>query len=899
MTSFFRRLRRSTSLDLPSRLDREVRDEIRFYLEMRVRELEANGMESDQAWKSALESFGNLEKIVEETKLEREGSSVRVRRVEIVFSVLQDIGFAIRSLRKRPLFAIAALVSLGLGIGANTAVFSVVNSVLLRPLNVADPDRLVPVYTSQTGSSRHGNTSYPDYLDYREQNEVFSGLAAFVVAPMAVRGAGESRVQWGQLVSWDYFAVLGVEPVLGRSFVPEEDETLGAFPVAVLSFNTWRGQFSSDPEVLGTTVRINDSPFTVIGVAPPGFNGLMPVVEPALWAPLAMVEQALPFTPNIESRIDPWLQLVGRLRGGVSPSDAQVGLDVLAANLATEFPGTNRNKGIVVGELDAGRLMSPEATNGAGRLLTLLLGVVGFVLLVACFNVANLQLAKAAGRRKEIALRHSLGASRLRIVRQLLVESLLLALLAAGLGLVVAVFAIDAVQLLQTQMEVPLQIPVSLDLRVLGFTLALAVFTGLLFGLAPALQVLRPGQSEALKDQGHALSHARGSARLQTALVVAQVAISVVLLAGAGLFIRSLQSTLAIDPGFDLRNGVVVSVNLGYGRYENSEGRELQQRLLERVGSMPNVESVALTSFMPLGMTHGHHDVFIDGYEPSPDELMLVKRNMVSPGYFDTMGIPVLRGRAIDERDTEDAEPVAMVNETMARRFWPGLDPIGRTVRADLGVTYTVVGIIKDGKYGALLETPESYLVLPMGRAEYVEHTVVVVGAKGDVSTLARELAFEVRDIAPDLPPPNVMTVPEYLDYSLGGARGPAVMVGVFGILAFILASIGLYGVMSYGVSQRTREFGVRLALGATTVGVAKMVLKTGLRTTLIGIVLGIFLAYAGARAVSGMLYGVGALDPIVFTLVPGVFLLVGQLASYLPARAAARSDPVVVLRAE
>jgi macrolide transport system ATP-binding/permease protein len=899
MLSFFRRFRNSADLNLPSRLDREVRDEIRFYLEMRVKELEADGMESEQAWKNAVESFGNLDEIVEETKAEREGGQNRAGGMEIVLSVWQDLGFAVRSLRKRPMFAIATLVSLGLGIGANTAVFSLLNSVLVSPLDVADPDRLLTVYTSQVGGSRYGSTSYIDYQDYRERSEVFSGLAAYTVAPMAVRGDGESRVRWGQLVSWDYFTVLGVEPVLGRSFRPEEDETFGAFPVAVLSFSTWRGQFGSDPEVLGRTVRINDSPFTVIGVAPSGFSGLMPVVEPALWAPLAMVGQALPFSPNIESRIDPWLQLVGRLADGVTPTDAQTALDVLAANLATEFPQTNRNKGIVTGELDAGRLGSPEGTNGASRVFMLLLAVVGFVLLVACFNVANLQLAKAAGRRKEIALRYSLGATRMRIVRQLLVESFLLALLAAGLGLVLAVFALDAVQLLQTQMEVPLQLPVSLDLRVLGFTAALAITTGLLFGLAPALQVLRPGQSEALKDQGHALSQVRRHARLQSTLVVAQVAISVVLLAGAGLFVRSLQHTIRVDPGFDLREGVVVSLNLGYGQYDESQGRELQQRLLDRFARMPGVESAALTSFMPLGISHGHHDVFIDGYEPSPDEFMLVKRNMVSPGYFDTMGIRVLRGRAIDERDTEDSEPVAMVNETMAQRFWPGSDPIGRTVRADMGITYTVIGIVEDGKYGALLESPESYLVLPRVRAEYVEMANLVVRANGDARMLARELEFEVRNIAPDLPPPTVMTIPDYLDFSLGNARTPALLVGVFGLLAFVLASIGLYGMMSYGVSQRTREFGVRLALGASTTGVVRMVLKKGLQTTVVGIVVGMLLAFAGTRVLSGMLYGIGALDPIVFTVVPAVFLLVGQLASYLPARHASKADPVVVLRAE
>jgi len=898
MPFFSRPGRGATRLDRLSLLDHEVREEIRFHLEMRVSELEAGGLSAEEAWRKALDDFGDPEEIVEETKQACTGGSGTGWR-SVGFSMIQDLAFAIRTLRKRPMFTAVAVTSLGLGIGANTAIFSITNSLLVRPLNVSEAERLTPIYTSQRGGSRHGNTSYPDYLDYRERNEVFEGLAAHTIAPMAVGGDGAPRVVLGQLVSWDYFEVLGVHPVLGRSFLPVEDEALGADPVAVLSFSTWQNLFESDPEILGRVVRVNDNPFTVIGVAPAGVVGLMPVVEPALWAPLAMVDQALPFSPNVQSRIDPWLQLVGRLKEGVDAVDAQAAMDVLATNLAAEYPETNRNKGVVVGELDASRLMSPEATDGGKRLLAVLLAVVGFVLLVACFNVAILQLAKATARRREIALRVSLGASRFRIVRQLLVESVLLAVLAGGLGLVLAVFALDALQMLQPQMEVPLQIPASLDLPVLGFTLLLAVLTGVVFGLAPALQVLRPGQEDALRDQGNASNQARVSHRLQSILVVAQVALSLVLLAGAGLFMKSLSNTLAIDPGFDLPNGVVVPMNLGYGNYDEAEGRELHQRLLHRVRSIPGVRSAALTAFAPLGITHGHHDVYIDGYEPAPEELMLVKRNMVSPAYFETMGVRVLRGRAIDDGDTEEADPVAMINETMAQRFWPDQDPIGRTVQADLGITYSVVGVIEDGKYRSLQEVPEPYLVLPLTQSEYVERMVLVVRTAGDASSMARRLTSEVREIAPGLPPAAAMTSREYLDYSVGNARGPAVMVGAFGVLALILATVGLYGVMWYSVTQRTREFGVRLALGASEGEVVKMVLGEGLKLTLAGVVLGVILAGAGTRVLSGLLYGVGTLDPVVFSLVPAVLLGVGQLASYLPARHASRADPVVVLRAE
>jgi macrolide transport system ATP-binding/permease protein len=899
MAFFFRRRRKANGPTVLSRLDQEVREEIRFHIEMRVGELEAEGLEPEEALRQALEAFGDPEEVVEETRQENGRGSRQGRGMELMSSVIQDLVFAVRTLRKRPMFTVAALISLGLGIGANTAIFSIMNALLVRPLSVAEADRLIPVYTSQTGGARHGNTSYPDYLDYKERNEVFQGLAAYMLAPMAIGGEGAPRVAVGQLVSWDYFSVLGVEPALGRSFLPEEDEAFGAHPVVVLSHGTWQDLFDADPGILGRTVRINDSPFEVIGVAPAGFTGLTPIVEPALWAPLTMVGQAIPFSPNVQSRIDPWLQLVGRLREGVSATDAAAGLDVLAMNLATEFPVTNRNKGIVTGELNASRLLSPETTEGAGKILGVLLAVVGFVLLVACFNVANLQLAKAVARRREIALRFSLGASRFRIVRQLLVESLLLALLAGGVGLVLAVAGLDAMQMIQPQMEMPLQIPISLDLRVLGFTLFLALSTGMVFGLAPVLQVLRPGQSDALKDQGSTSGPSRSSTRVQSALVVGQVALSLVLLASAGLFMKSLKNTLAIDPGFDLPNGVVVPMNLGYGQYTEAEGRELHQRLLDRVRAMPEVETAALTAFAPLGFTHGHHDVDVEGYDAAPEELMLVKRNMVSPDYFAAMGIQVLRGRAIDERDTEEADPVAMVNEHMARRFWPGQDPIGRFIRADLGITYTVVGIVEDGKYGSLQEIPESYLVLPLTQSEHVERMNLVVRTTGDASVLARRLTAEIREIAPGLPPSTAMTSRQYLDYSSGNAKMPALMIGAFGVLALLLATVGLYGVMWYTVTQRIREFGVRLALGASEKAVVRMVMGKGLVTTLVGVFLGFILALAGTQFLSGLLYGVGALDPIVFSLVPVILVGVGLLASYLPARHASKADPVVVLRAE
>jgi len=814
-------------------------------------------------------------------------------------SIAHDLRFAVRMLRRTPSATIVAVVVMALGIGANTAIFSLVNGLLLQPLNVTQPERLASVYTSQVGGQLHGNTSYPDYLDYKARNEVFSVLAAQSFAPMALQGTGEPRIVLGQLVSWDYFTALGVEPELGRAFLPEEDEAFGSHPVAILSHTAWERQFGSDPEIIGATIRINDYPFIIIGVAPRSFKGLVTVLEPAVWAPLAMAERALPYTPNIDSRIDPWLQLVGRVRPGVATSDAQAAMDVLAANLALEYPGSNSGKGIVLERIDNSRLITPEATAGARGVMTILMGVVGFVLLIACLNVAAVQLAQATGRHREIALRQALGASRWRVVRQLLVESAVLAVVAGGVGLWVAALAIDALQVLQPQMEIPLQLNLHLDGRVLGFTFLLAVAAGVLSGLAPALQALRPSQSDALKQQGYSLSQGRSSARMQNGLVVAQIALSLALLCGAGLLVRSLQNALDIDPGFDLRAGVVFPLNLGYGQYDEAEADALQYELLERSITVPGVESAALAAFVPLGATHGHHDIYVEGYEPAPDELMLVKRNMVSAGYTETMGIRLLSGRAIDRRDTEDAAPVAMVNETMARRYWPGRDPIGHTVQADLGTTYTVIGVIEDGKYSSRTAAPEPYLVLPLTQSEPMERVNLVARTRGNPSELIAPLQSEAQRLAPGLPSSSVLTMREYLQYSVGEFKGPTVMVSALGLLALLLASVGLYGAMYRSVAQRTREFGVRLALGATEQGVVKMVLNQGLRTTLIGIGVGLLLAILVTRALSGLLLGVSTLDPAVFAIVSATLLATGQLASYLPARFASRADPAATLRAE
>jgi putative ABC transport system permease protein len=874
--------------------------EIEFHLEECVRELVEAGLSPEKAEREAKQRFGDARRYRRGLERMHRGTVSRLnnRGWALAHGAWLDLRYGLRSLVQHKTFTIAAVLSLSLGIGANATIFSLVNSLLIRPLAVHDPGTLVSVFTSVTGGQDYGNTSYLDYLDYKERNEAFTGLAAYAFAPMALGGTEQARVMLGQLVSWDYFEVIGVTPRLGRGFLPEEDEGFGGPTVVVLSHTTWQEQFSSDEDIVGSTVRINDHPFTVVGVGPEGFTGLNAGVGAAAWAPLSTLEQALPYTPNTESRVDPWLQLVGRVKPGIGVGEARAGLQVTAQVMAVEYPESNGNKSLVVEELDRTRLGIPSASEDARRLSTVLMGVVLLVLMIACFNVANLQVAKATARRREIAIRHSLGASRWRIARHLLAESVLLSLLAAAVGLLLALWASDALQLLLPRSEVPVELNIAFDGRVLGFTLLLALLATVVFGLAPALQVLRRNQLDSLKDSVGA-SQGSGKIGLQHSLVVAQVALSLVLLSSAGLFVSSLSNTIALDPGFELRNGIVAPFNLGYGQYTEEEGRELQRRLLEQTTTLPGVRSATLAAFVPLGQIHGHHDIWIEGYEPAPDELMLVKRNMVSAGYFETMGITVLQGRAIDDRDREDTERVAMINETMARRYWPDRDPIGRTLSADLGVPRSVIGVIEDGKYASLRESPESYLVIPLSQSEYLERVNLVVRTVGDARPVIPVALSTTRQLAPGLPQSAAMTIPEYLDYSLGALKGSAVLLSAFGLLALVLATVGFYGVMSYAVSRRTREFGVRIALGATRRSILRAVLRRGFVTTLIGTVVGVALALATTRLLAGILYDVNALDPTVFSLVLAILFATGQLACYLPARAASKADPVAAFRSE
>jgi putative ABC transport system permease protein len=814
-------------------------------------------------------------------------------------TLLQDLKYGLGMLARNPGFTALAVLTLSLGIGANTAIFTAVNSLLFRPLPVEHPGRLVAVFTTHKGNDTFNPSSYPDYSDLRNRNRVFSGVAAHFYWPMNLKTSDRPKAVMGETVTGNYFNVLGVRPWLGRFFLPEEVRNPGSHAVAVLSYRTWEQDFNSDQEIIGKKVLVNDFSFTIVGVTPRTFSGLNSAIVPAVWVPVTMVRQVIPYPISLTDRYDPWLLIVARLKPGVSLSEAGAAIKVLAANLDKEYPSASGpGKSFSLVESNRNRLGTLSTTDAVEKQFVLLMAVVGLVLLVACFNVANLQLARANSRQREIALRAALGASRGRILRQLLTESVLLSLLGGLGGLLVGVWAVDLLLAFRPPSVFPIELDMGLDWRVLVFTLFLSFLAGILYGVSPALQSARSDQVSALKEQAPALGRSRGRARTQDALVVMQIAVSLVLLIAAGLFARSLQQALRVDPGFNTHNALVVPIDLSFGQYPESTGRTFERNFADRVRALPGVKSAALAVDMPLGQLHIHGFISIDGYVPAPGEQMVLRRNVVGPEYFRTMGIPILQGRGIDDRDTKDSRPAAVINQTMAERYWPGQNAIGKTF-GNSGKTWAVVGVIKDGKYDALSEAPQPYFCLPLSQTDYVKRMYLVVRTLGDPQGAMPPILRILRELSPNLPPPHLLTMNQFLEESVQGTGGPAQVIGVFGLLAVALAMVGVYGVMSYSVSQRTHEIGVRIALGAHRNQILKLVLHRGVVISLMGIGIGLASALALSRVLAGFLFGVGPMDAITFSLASLGLMLFALLACYIPARRAAKVDPMVALRYE
>ena len=808
-------------------------------------------------------------------------------------TLLQDLRYSFRRLRKSPGFTFIALLSLALGIGANTAIFSLVNTVLLRPLPVEQPERLVTAYTTMNSGATDSIFSYPNYKDVRDRNDVFTGLLTYRFVPMSLSHQGNNERIWSYLVSGNYFDVLGAKAMLGRTFLPEEDQTKNSHAVAVMSYGTWQKRFASDPAMVGKTVLVNGRNFTIIGVMPKDFVGTEVAYQAELFVPFMMSKVIEPGNDYLECRDCDNIFVVGRLKPNVTRQQAEASLLTVIQQLAKEYPKDNEGRGVKVAPVG---LFLPSIRDSVMGFSWVLMAVVGLVLLIACVNLANLLLARATERKKEIAIRLAIGANRWRLVRQLLTESVLLSLLGGVLGLLLAFAINDYVGKIKLPMDISLTFDLRMDWRVMAFALSVSLFTGVLFGLLPALQSTKADLAQSLKDEGSAAGFRR--TRLRNSLVVAQMALSVLLLICAGLIVRSLQAAQTMRPGFNPENAAAMTFDVGLQGYDEARGRAFHKQALERVRALPGVRYASLAMALPLSLNYNNNTIYIEGQPPANNaNLPLAVSNFVMPDYFAAMGI-TLRGRDFTERDNTKESRVAIVNETFARRFWPGQEAIGK--RFNFGGPeepyWEVIGVAGDGKYDSLGEDPKIAVYRPMLR-DYITWTSLITRTVDDPKAVVGTIRNEIHKLDATLPISGVKTMKEHMNVPLFPAQVAATVLGSFGVLALVLAAIGIYGVMAYSVSQRTREIGIRMALGALRGDVARMIVGQGLKLVVIGVACGLSAAFLLTRFLTVVLYGVSATDLTTFVAVPILLAVVALLACYLPARRAAKVDPMTALR--
>lgn len=809
-------------------------------------------------------------------------------------TLLQDLRSAVRSLLHTPSLTAAAVLSLGLGIGANTTVFSWVQAVLLRPIPGAHDAGALRVVAFETREGRSRSWSYPNYRDYRDRATLAEYVAQDDLA-LSIAVNGQAERAYGALVSGNYFRVMGIQPALGRVLSEADDRSPGAHPATVISYAYWQRRFAGDPSIVGREVTINNLPMTIVGVAPPEFLGSFLGIATSAWVPVRMQPQ-MTGSDRLEARGSGWMNTMSRVKPGASTEQVQAEATAILAQIAQESPGSFDGWRV--------RVVRPWQANwGAPSVLAPILGVlsvvVGLVLLIACANVANLLLARAVGRRREIAVRLSLGANRWRLVRQLLTESLVLATVAAVAGVAIAYWTYGLLMAFAPPTDMPIDFGLRLDATTLGYAMAVSVATGLFFGLAPALQASRPDMIHAIKEEaGRGASGGRAGHRFRNALVIVQVAVCLVLLVGAALFVRSLQAAQHIDPGFEPNGLLVASVDLVPNGYTADTGRQFHRRLRESLRGLAGVESFAIARQVPLGISGtSSMGATVDGYTPRPDEEIVVTYNVVGPGYFRTMRIPVAAGREFTDADTAESRRVLVVNETMAARYWPERGAVGGRVR--LGKDdYEVVGVARDIKYGQINEAPQPYMYLSLDQT-FTSQVVLHVRSASSPAPILASVRDRVRSLDPNLPIYDARPMSEHMQTSVFAQRMAANLLGVMGLLAVVLAAVGLYGVIAYAVTQRTQELGIRLALGAQPRDLLGMVLRHGLGITAVGIAIGLALAFAATGFMRSLLPGITPRDPLTFIAVPLLLLAIATVAALIPARRAGAVDPIVALRYE
>jgi putative ABC transport system permease protein len=798
----------------------------------------------------------------------------------------QDIRYGLRMLGKNPGFTFVAVLTLALGIGATSIMFSFANGMLLCSLPYKDSDRLVIVdENSQKRGVTSMGVSYPNFLDWREQNQVFSGIASYLSGNFTITGGGEPEQLTGTWMSYDTFEVLGISPLLGRSFTAEEDRPEHD-NVVILSHGLWQRRFGADPSILGQTIILNSRSRTVIGVMPPDFK--FPDTS-ELWAPLALTTESW-------TRNDHGLSAVARLNPGVTLNQAQENLNAVALRIEELNPVTNEGMGVTLISLHEGLVSDYRIA------LVILMGVVGLVLAVACANVANLLLARASGRHKEMAIRTSLGASRWRIFRQLLTESFMLGIMGGAAGLLLAFWGVDLL-LAAIPIEFPFWMKFQMDTRIIAFTTGISLLTGLVFGTAPALHALRVDLNETLKEGGRGLASASRN-RLRRILVIVEVALSLILLIGAGLMIRSFMHLMDVNPGLNPENVLTVRLGLPGLKYNTPEKRHaFFKELTERVGALPGVQSSGAISGLPLSGNNWGRSLTVEGFPVlSVGQAPSINHCVVTPNYFQTMGIPMVAGRDFTDADSSNGLKVTIIDERLAREYWPNESAIGKRVRFGPPEAnepwHTVVGVVGEVKHQSLILTQRRSVYLPHAQVAIGGMSVVLHTSTNPESLIAA-IRSQVKEMDADLPVTNVRTMKEVISRSVWQSRFFTILFGIFAAIALLLASVGIYGVMAYSVSQRTQEIGIRLALGAQKRDVMKMVVRQGMTLSLVGTAVGLAGALALTRLMESLLFEISTTDPLTFTGLALTLMAVSLAACWIPARRATKVDPIVALRYE
>ena len=831
---------------------------------------------------------------------------MELHELPMVESFLQDLKFALRGLRKNPGFSLVCTLTLALGIGANTAIFTVINAVLIRPVpGVANPAELVIFERLQKNNPDY-SFGYPDYLDYRYYNQSFTGLAARCRAPLGLSHGTTERIT-GELVSGNYFSVLGVNPARGRLIVPEDVRADDESPVAVLSYGIWQRVFGADPQIAGKSILLNGYSFTVVGVAAAQFEGTTAGSPTDVWLPLTMQPEAMPRMSHgvLHNRNSGWIEIFGRLKPHVSLVAARSEMQAIAGRLAIAYPESNEHRSV---DLIPSFGMDPDDRATLQKFFGLLIASVGLLLLITCSNVANLLLSRADSRRREIAVRLALGASRGQLVRQLLTEGLLLSFLAGGLGLLLAPWTGRLILAFRQPLYALRNVDTSPDTRVLAFTLMVALLTGVLFSIAPALQGSKPDLVVALKDNAPGLGR---RSRLRNVLVSSQVALSLVLLVVAGVIVRRMQKIVNQDPGFITSNLMMMSISPSIQGYSELQAQRIYEELLARIERIPGIQSASLAGTVPPEDWSSRVSIFYEGQVPALDYYrghefevgIRVDMNNVAPKYFRTMGIPILKGRDFSELDRPGAPLTAIVSQRLAQRLWPGQDAVGKRIEWPSWVgaprpPLEIIGVSADAKYRSLMADSPLLLYLPElqnynGTPRLVIHTLA------DPAGLLPTVRSAVASLDANLPVFAVKTMSEQVGDSLWQPRMAAGILGSFSFLALVLAAVGLYAVVAQWMGQRTREIGIRMALGAKPRDVMRLVFGYGTALAFWGIVVGIFVASGAARIVSAQLFGAGSTDVLTMALIVVLLLLVTLAACYIPARRAMRMDPMVALRYE